>query len=121
MNEKLTTICFDSGEVGVTLGANFLYFYTPIDLTVVYASAAPSVDDAGATITLNDDGAATAVAPTCADQNVPGTWVSTHMGGSETPVFIAAGSLCSLTAASAAANTRISGQFWCLTGSGVSG
>lgn len=116
MKERTVVISFDSGEVGITLGANFLYFYTPIDLTVIFASAAPSVDDSGATITLNDDGSATSVAPTCADQNVPGTWKSTHMGGTNAPVFIAAGSLCSLTAAGTAAGTRISMQIWALTG-----
>lgn len=116
MNERLVVLDFVEGEVGVTLGANFRYFTAPCDLTVVFMTCSPSVDDAGLTIDVNDDGSGVIAAVDCADQNVPGTWKSTHVGGSETPVRIAAGSLVSFDANNAAANTRAFIQMWCLTG-----
>lgn len=116
MKERTTVISFDSGEAGITLGANFLYFTTPIDLTVIFMSVAPSADDASATIDLNDDGSSAITGVDASDQDVPGTWKSTHMGGTNTPVFIAAGSVCSLDANDISAGTRVSGQIWALTG-----
>ena len=35
MNEQLIVLCFDDGEVGVTLGATYRFTKTPIDLTIV--------------------------------------------------------------------------------------
>lgn len=116
MNEKLVVLAFNDGEVGVTLGANFRYFYVPCDLTVVYVTASPSADDSGLTIDINDDGTGVVTAVGCADADVPGTWKSIHMGGAETPVTIAAGSKVSLDANAAAANTRVHVEIWALTG-----
>ena len=98
------------------LGANYAYFYAPVDLTVVYVSAAPSADDAGLTLAINDDGSAVISAFACADKDVPGTWKSKHMGGTNDAVTIAAGSKVSFTAANAANGTQIVGQMWALTG-----
>lgn len=116
MNERLVCMTFDEGEVGVTLGANYRYFTLPFDFTIVYVTASPSVDDADTTIDINDDGTGVITAVSAADLDVPGTWKSTHVGGSETPVTIAAGSKVSLDANSAAANTRILVQIWGLVG-----
>lgn len=116
MNERMVVLAFNDGEVGVTLGANFRYFYAPCDLTIVYVTVSPSVDDSGLTIDINDDGTGVVTAVDCSDLDVPGTWKTKHMGGTETPVTIAAGSKVSLDANSAAANTRVHVEIWALTG-----
>lgn len=116
MNERLICMDFMDGEVGVTLGANYRYITTPVDLTIVAVSASPSVDDADLTIDINDDGTGAITAVDASDQDVPGEWTSTHFGGEETPVRIAAGSKISLDANSAAANTRVHVQIWALVG-----
>jgi hypothetical protein len=116
MNERLSVMTFDEGEVGVTLGALYRYFYVPVDITIVEVIASPSVDDADLTIDINDDGTGAITAVSCADKDVPGRWQSTHFGGTNAPVTIAADSLCSLDANDAAANTRIMVQIWYLTG-----
>ena len=116
MNERMVVLTLDEGEVGVTLGDNYRYFYAPCDLTVIYVTASPSVDDASLTIDINDDGTGVITAVDASDLDVPGTWKSTHMGGAETPVVIAAGSKVSLDANDAAANTRVMLQIWALTG-----
>ncbi len=116
MNERVVIISISDGQVGVTLGDGFNSFYAPCDLTVVYVTAAPSADDAGLTLDINDDGTGVIEAIACADQNVPGTWKSTAMGGANAPVTIAAGSLVTLDANGAAVNTRIVGQIWALSG-----
>ena len=98
MNERLvayTAFITDPVE-GNPLGNLEGYFYLPFGATLVYASGSPQVDDAGTTFDLHDDGAAcgpTALA--CAVAATPGEWISTHCGGSEIPVEIAAGSLMS--------------------------
>lgn len=116
MNERLVVITVDQGEVGVTLSANFRYFYVPCDLTVVYVTASPNADDAGLTIDINDDGSGVITAVDCSDADVPGTWKSTHMGGTNTPVTIAAGSKVSLDANNAAADTAVHVEIWALAG-----
>lgn len=116
MNERVSIISFDDGETGVTLGDGFHYFTAPCDMTIVYVCAAPSTDDAGLTLDINDDGTGVIEAISCADADVAGTWKSKHMGGTNAPVFIAAGSKISLDANNAAANTRLFGQIWFLTG-----
>jgi hypothetical protein len=116
MNERLVVMNIDAGEVGVTLGANFHYFTTPCDLTVIFVCATPSVDDAGLTLDINDDGTGVIAALSCADADAPGTWKSKHMGGTNDPVTIAAGSKVSLDANNAAADTVLHVQIWALTG-----
>lgn len=116
MNERLVPLCFTAGETGETLGANFLYWYQGVSCVIVGVECAPSVDDSDLTIDINDDGSAAVSAVDCADQNVPGTWYSTHMGGTETPVAVAADSLMSLDANSAAADTRVHIVIWILLG-----
>ena len=116
MNERLVVLDFQDGEVGITLGANYRYHTTPCDLTVIFVSASPSADDASATIDINDDGTGVITTVDISDQNVPGTWKSTHMGGTNAPVTIAAGSLLSLDGNSTASGTRVAVQIWALTG-----
>lgn len=118
MNERL--VCIPVAPVipteGSALDALCAYFYTPCDLTVIYVDAAPHVDDSGLTIDINDDGTGVIEAVDCSDKDVPGTWKSTHMGGEETPVVIAAGSLVSLDANDAANGTAVNVRIWALTG-----
>lgn len=116
MNERMIVIDFAEGETGVTLGANYLYFTVPQSMTIVYVTAAPSVDDADLTLDINDDGTGVITAVSCADQDVPGTWASTHVGGANAPVTIAADSVVSFDANDAAANTRLYVQIWALIG-----
>ncbi len=116
MNERLVVLSFADGEVGVTLGANYRYITTPYDMTIIFVSASPNVDDASATVDINDDGTGAITAIDISDQNVPGTWKSKHMGGTNSPVFVAAGSLLSLDANSIAANTTVLVHIWALAG-----
>ncbi len=81
---------------GNALGALEGYFTLPFGATLVYASGAPSVDDAGTSFDLHDDGSAVGPAAlACAVKAVPGEWISTHCGGTETPVAIDGGSVMS--------------------------
>jgi len=117
MNERLMHKTIVDGEVGVTLGALFRYMTTHHDMTIVGVACSPSIDDAGLTIDINDDGTGIIEAVPCATKVTPGTWKSTHItGGDETPVFVAAGSVLSFDANSAAAGTVISIEITYLVG-----
>lgn len=116
MNKRLVVLSFSDGEVGVTLGNLFHYFYAPFDFEIVYVTVAPSADNATLTLDINDDGAAGIAAIDCAVAAVPGTWKSKHVGGTNDPVHVAAGSLMSLDANNANVDVRLLGQIWCLTG-----
>lgn len=118
MLERLVTIPLPALYPGSAsaLGADYAYFYTPLDLTVIYVSAAPSADDAGLTLAVNDDGSAAIAAFSCADADVPGEWESTQVGGTAAPVKIAAGSKISFSAANAANATTIVGYMLALVG-----
>jgi hypothetical protein len=98
MTERLVAYTFFLSDPveGNALGALEGYFYLPFGGTLVYASGAPTVDDPGTTFDLHDDGVAVGPAAlACAVKAVPGEWISTHCGGTETPVEVAAGSLMS--------------------------
>lgn len=106
MTERLIAYTFNLADPveGNSLGALEGYFMMPHGATLVYASGTPSADDAGCTFDLMDDGAAcgpTALA--CAVAAVPGEWISTHCGGTSTPVEVAAGSVMSMDVNNAAA------------------
>ena len=98
MNERIVAYTFFVSDPveGNALGVLECYFYLPFGGTLVYASGAPTVNDAGATFDVNDDGSTVVTAVACAVKATPGEWISTHCAGSETPVEIAAGSLISL-------------------------
>lgn len=116
MNERLVVLDFVEGEVGVTLGNNFRYITIPVNLTIISVSCSPSANDTGLTIDINDDGSTAIAAVTCDTAATPGTWKSTHMGGTNTPVAIAAGSVVSFDANAAASGTRAMISIWALTG-----
>lgn len=115
--ENTKVMPFVDGETGVTLGALYRYTHIMQDITIVAVDASPSVDDAGLTIDINDDGTAAISAVTCAVKATPGTWKSTHLGGTETPVRVAAGSILSFDANSAAVNTVVLLKIWYECGS----
>ena len=94
MNERLICIPLPAKYPGAaaTLGTNYAYYYCRHDLTIVYVSAAPSADDDDMTLDINDDGTGVITGIDVSDADAPGEWESTHVGGSETPVKIAAGS-----------------------------
>jgi len=118
MNEKLITLCFTDGEAGVTLGDNYRYFTAPCDLTIIYVCTSPSVDDATSTIDINDDGSTAISAIATAAKATPGRWRSIHVGGTNAPVRVAAGSVCSLDANTTTADTVVHVQIWALAGEG---
>jgi len=118
MNNRLVCIPVPIVFPGASaaLGDNYAYFYAPCDLTIVYVTAAPSADDADLTLDINDDGSGAITAISCADADTPGTWKSIHMGGSNSPVTIAAGSKVSFDANDAANATQIIAYIFALTG-----
>lgn len=115
MNERLICLTFEDGEVGVTLGATYRYISIPFGITIVAVSVSPSADDAALTLDINDDGAAAIAGISCAVKATPGEWNSTHVRGSNAPVHVAAGSVLSLDANNAAADTRLLVHIWALT------
>lgn len=119
MNERLVayTINLADPVEANALGVLETYFMLPYGATLVYASGTPSADDAGGNMDLMDDGAAcgpTALA--CAVAAVPGEWISTHCGGTETPVEIAAGSVMSIDCNSLAVGVTFAIVLLFLTG-----
>jgi len=94
MNERLIVhhITVSDPTEGAAVGQGEAFYIPPLDETIVYACAAPRDDDPGATVDIQDDTADIITAIDASDANVPGTWTSTHLGGSETPQRVAAGS-----------------------------
>ena len=68
------------------VGALAFTLVVPISMTIVFVSVDPLEDDAGATIDINDDGAAAIAGIDASDKSVPGTWSSTHFDGTNEPV-----------------------------------
>ena len=119
MNERLITLPIPAIFPGAAaaLGDNFAYIKVPVQCTIVYVSAAGGVDDAGLTLDINDDGTAIIAAVDAADASDPGEWKSTHFGGTNTPVSVAAGSVISFDANAAANASMIGGYILALVGS----
>ena len=94
MNENIVNYSFSITDAteGNTLTTNACYFMIPFGATLVYVSVAPH-DDGTGTLDINDDGSGIVAAVDATDKDVPGEWISTHCGGTETPVEIAAGSV----------------------------
>jgi len=108
MNENLVAYnlsVYDPAET--TVGTSAIMVMVPFQATLVYASASPHEDDADATMDIQDDGTDIVTAIGCADHDVPGEWISTHFGGSNAPVAIAAGSELELDFNSTAGTTRV--------------
>lgn len=98
------------------LAANQHYFYAPCDMTIVFLSGAPEVNDADLNIDINDDGSGVIEAVVCAVAATPGTWKAIGYGGTNAPVKIAAGSLVDIDVNDAAAATAFILDIWYLTG-----
>ncbi len=116
MNERLVILSFNDGEVGATLTTNYRYITVLVAGTIVGVVASPHTNDSDATIDINDDGAEIIGEVDCAVKATPGSWISTHLGGEETPVAVAAGSVLSLDANDLDSDTRVLVQIWMLTG-----
>jgi hypothetical protein len=118
MNEKLVVYSFSVFDPSdaVALGDLACYFMVPFGATLVYASVAPWDDDALASMDINDDGSAIVAAIDATDKDVPGEWISTHAGGAQTPIAIAAGSEMTLDFNDAAAANRFDCTFHFLSG-----
>jgi len=118
MNERLIvidrTLTDPNDAAALTTGDG--YFTVPVNLTVVYACAAPRDNDTGLTVDIQDDGTDIITALSCADADVPGTWISTHLGGAETPVAVVAGSKISFDCNLAAIANAAYVQIWALVG-----
>ena len=118
MSQPLTCLALtgvDPIDTGV-LGDSAVVLTIPYDLTIVYVSAAPSVDDSGLTVDIQDDGTDVITAIAAATAATPGTWKSTHVGGTNAPVTLAAGSVITVDVNSAAAATALQIQIWGLMG-----
>ena len=107
MNERLNMVSFtlvDPTE-GNAISTLQYYFDAIFDFTIVGVSVAPEKDDADATLDIDDDGSNVITAVDASDADVPGTWKSTHVGGTNAPVHIAAGSKVSFDINSGAVAT----------------
>lgn len=118
MNERLICkhITLVVPNEAAAVGALEYYETIPVTLTIVAVSVAPSVDDADLTIDINDDGTGVIEGVSAADQDVAGTWLSTHVGGTNAPVTLAADSVLTIDANNAANGTAVYIAIWCLVG-----
>lgn len=120
MNENLVTYNWQVWDPTDTnaVSTSGIVFMVPFTATLVYASVSPFADDAGATVDIQDDGSDIVTAIDASDHDVPGEWISTHCGGSNTPVEIVAGSEMELDFNSAAAGNRFDVTLVFLQGAG---
>lgn len=118
MNERLTCILISCGQVGVTLGNLFRYFKAPCKMTLVAVEASPSADDSGLTLDIDNvtTSAAVVAGMACATKATPGTWNTTHFGGTNAPVQIAKDDILSFDANNAAADTDLNIHLFVLIG-----
>ena len=118
MNERLIILPVKAVNPveGAALAALDQYTTVPCNLTIVYVCASADTDDTGLTVDINDDGTGVITAIDAADKEAPGTWTSTHFGGAETPVNVAAGSVLSFDFNNAAVETTVEVHVWCLLG-----
>jgi hypothetical protein len=119
MNERVNLLSLNLTDPDETaaLGASAWLGSFPFNITIVAVSVSPLEDDAGATIDIQDDGTDTAiVAVDASDHDVPGEWNSTHVGGTNDPVSIAAGSEIEIDINNAAAANRFDVNIWYLIG-----
>jgi hypothetical protein len=117
MNEQLVVLSFTlvNPNNAAGLGDNDFYHNVPCDCMIVYVCASSDTDDTSQTVDINDDGTGiieTIDSDTKAD---PGEWISTHCGGTETPVRVAVGSELSFDVNSGANDTTVHLVIWLLT------
>jgi len=119
MNERLVAYNLNIGdpdEAAAVSSSGAAYFMLPFGATLVYASVSPMEDDPGASVDIQDDAVDIVTAIDATDHDVPGEWISTHAGGAETPVRIAAGSEMSIDINGAAVANRFDITLLFLTG-----
>lgn len=118
MNERLVAYNLNIGDPDstATVAASAAMVMVPFGCTLVYASVSPMEDDAGATIDIQDDGTDIVTAIAAATHATPGEWASTHCGGTNAPVAIAAGSEIEIDINNAAAANRFDVTLLFLTG-----
>ncbi len=116
MNEKMIVLALTAGETGTTLSTTYQYITVPISMTIVGVVASPNVDDTGLTIDILDDTVEVIAGVVCDTKATPGTWLSTHLGGANAPVRVAADSVLSLDTNAAAANTMVTVHIYALVG-----
>ena len=93
MSDRMVTFTFSSQAQADADGVHTLY--APLGLTLVGVSVTAEAftgAPVGFNVDIQDDGADIVTAVAANSAGTPGTWLSTHLGGSETPVAIAAGS-----------------------------
>lgn len=118
MAGEMIVLSLFAGETGTTLSTLYQYITTPCQLTIVGVVASSNVDDANTTVDINVVGGAAIIEGIAVTAKAtPGTWLSTHLGGANAPVAVAADSILSLDANNADANTAITVQIWALLGS----
>ena len=118
MNERLVSFTYNIYDPNdaAGLGNLALYFMVPFGATLVYVSGTPMTDDAGCTLDVHDDGAEIIAGLACAVKATPGEWISTHCGGTNTPIAIAAGSEMTVDLNAIAVGVRFDVQFLFLVG-----
>ncbi len=116
MNERLVAYNLSIFDPNGSPGDSAWLGMVPFGATLVYASVSPMEDDGSATIDIQDDGSDIVTAIDASDYDVPGEWISTHCGGTETPVAIAAGSELEIDVNSGEATTRWEVTMLFLTG-----
>lgn len=79
-------------DESAAVGTAALRFELPFNFTIVGVSVCPLEDDTGATMDIQDDGTDVITAISCADKDAVTPWLSTHVGGTNTPVHVAADS-----------------------------
>lgn len=117
MNERLLSIPFKLIVPDNTGGPGNTVYYNnvPFDCTVVYVAAGADNNDTGLTLDINDDASGSITGIDCSDADDPGEWISTHLGGDETPVHIDADSEISFDANNAENAQTITGYMLVLT------
>lgn len=119
MNERLvffTPNIADPTE-GNAVSQSATVIVVPFDATLVYASVSPFADDPDAVMDIQDDGTDIVTGIDASDHDVPGTWKSTHVGGTNAPIQIAAGSELELDFDDGAVANRYDVVLGFLTGS----
>jgi hypothetical protein len=118
MNERLLAYNLNIADPteASAVSASAAMVMVPFDAVLVYASVSPFADNATGTIDIQDDGTDIVTAIDASDHDVPGEWISTHCGGTNTPVHIAAGSEVEIDVNNAAAANRFDVTLLFLTG-----
>lgn len=118
MNERLIAYTLNIADPteGTAVSQSATMVMIPFDATLIYASVSPFADDTGAVMDIQDDGTDIVTSIDASDHDVPGEWISTHCGGTNAPVHIAAGSELELDFDLGAAGNRFDVVLLFLTG-----